>query len=65
MGLWIIAVLFAACLTATAAAEEYLGNYSANPYSPKSTSDPCGAGSPCRQDSPGNPYGEGLEIQGQ
>ena len=33
-----------------------LGNYSANPYSPNSTSNPYGAGSPYNQNSISNPY---------
>lgn len=45
--------------------DEYLGNYSANPYNSNSTSNPNGAGSPYRSDSPNNSYGQGLEIYGE
>jgi hypothetical protein len=34
-----------------------LGNYSANPYAPNSTSNPYGAGSPYSPNSINNPYG--------
>ncbi len=37
--------------------DEYLGNYSANPYNPNSTSNPNGAGSPYNANSINNPYG--------
>ncbi len=59
----------------------YRGKLSANPYDPDSTSNlygqygsrfspdsinnPYGAGSPYRSDSPTNPYGRGLTIDGQ
>jgi hypothetical protein len=35
-----------------------LGNLSANPYDPDSTSNPYGAGSPYKPDGVKNPYGE-------
>ena len=38
-------------------ADEYLGNYSANPYDPNSTSNPYGAGNPYNPNSINNPYG--------
>ena len=38
-------------------ADEYLGNYSANPTSPNSTSNPYGAGSPYNPKSINNSYG--------
>lgn len=44
-------------LTATASAEEYLGNYSGNKYNPNSTSNPYGAGSSYSAKSINNPYG--------
>ena len=37
--------------------DDYLGNYSANPYNPNSTSNPNGAGSPYNSKSINNPYG--------
>ena len=37
---------------------ESLGNLSSNPYDPKSTSNPYGAGSPYDPNSVNNPYGE-------
>jgi hypothetical protein len=62
----ILNVLIGSLLLDPAAwADEYLGNYSANKHSPNSTSNPNGAGSPYKRDSPTNPYGEGLEIYGQ
>ena len=55
-------VLTAAALTALlatpAGADEYLGNYSANPYNANSTSNPHGAGSPYNANSVRNPYGQ-------
>lgn len=39
-------------------AEDYLGNLSANPYAPDSTSSPYGAGSPLAPNSINNPYSE-------
>lgn len=64
-----------------ALAQNYLGNLSANPYAPKSTSNPfgrCGnpfspdsinnrfgAGNRLAPDSPTNPYGSGWRIIGQ
>ena len=38
--------------------QEYLGNYSANPYNPNSTSNPFGAGNPYNPNSITNPYGK-------
>ena len=62
-------------------AGKYLGNLSANPYDPDSTSNQFGrygspfspdsinnqfgAGSPYRPDSPNNPYGKGWRIEGR
>ena len=37
--------------------DDYLGNYSANPYNPNSTSNPNGAGSSYNVNSINNPYG--------
>ena len=54
-----------ALLAIPAGAEEYIGNYSANKNDPNSTSNPNGAGSPYKSDSPNNPYGKGLEIYGE
>jgi hypothetical protein len=53
-----LAVLtFAVWLIGSAAqADEYLGNLSANPYDPDSTSNPYGAGSPYKPDGVKNPY---------
>ncbi len=48
-----------------AAAQQYLGKYSANPYDPNSTANPYGAGNPYRPDSPNNPYGTGWTIIGE
>jgi len=45
-------------LAGAAAAEDYLGNLSANPYHPDSTANRYGAGSPYRGNSINNPYGE-------
>ena len=39
-------------------ADEYLGNYSVNPYAPDSTSNPYGAGSFYNPDGINNPYSE-------
>ena len=39
-------------------AQEDLGNLSANPYDPDSTSNPYGAGSPYDPNSINNPYGK-------
>ncbi len=36
---------------------EDLGNFSSNPYAPKSSSNPCGAGSPYNSNSINNQYG--------
>lgn len=36
---------------------QYLGNLSANPYAPNSTSNPFGAGNPYNPDSINNPFG--------
>jgi hypothetical protein len=47
-----------ACLAATAAQAQYLGNLSANRYDPNSTSNPYGRyGNPYSPDSINNPYG--------
>lgn len=51
-----IAVIFAFCGIGLANAQ-YLGNYSANRYTPNSTSNPYGAGSPYNSDSINNRYG--------
>lgn len=72
-----VIVALAPCV---AHAQRYLGNLSANPYDPESTSNPFGrygspyssdsinnrfgAGSPYSIDSPTNPYGRGLVIMG-
>ncbi len=57
--------VFLMLMTPCSWGDEYLGNYSANPYNANSTSNPYGAGSPYRNDSPNNPYGQGLEIYGE
>ncbi len=75
----IVCLLLFAPFIAQAHAED-LGNLSANPYDPESTSNqlgrygspfsadslnnPYGAGSPFRSDSPRNPYGQGWRIEG-
>ncbi len=76
--MWILVLMF--LLTAPAWAED-LGELSANPYDPDSTSNPYGrygspfspdsinnpygAGSPYSPSSPTNPYGRGLRIEGR
>ena len=54
-----------ALLAIPSVAQEYIGNYSANKNNPNSTSNPYGAGSAYKSDSPNNPYGEGLEMHGE
>ena len=46
-----------ATLAGESRAQRHLGNLSSNPYDPKSTSNPYGAGSPYSPDSVRNPYG--------
>ena len=48
------AVLFS---PSTGGAQGYIGNWSANPYDPNSTSNPYGAGNPYDPNSISNPYG--------
>ena len=51
------AAALCALLASTAAADEYIGNYSANKHNANSTSNPYGAGSPYNANSINNPYG--------
>jgi hypothetical protein len=52
------AIALAAFVFSTnAAAQQYLGNYSANPYNPDSSSNSYGAGSLYNPNSINNPYG--------
>ena len=44
---------------------EDLGELSANPFNPDSTSNPFGARNPYNLNSPTNPYGHGLRIEGR
>ena len=44
---------------------EDLGELSANPYEPDSTSNPYRAWNPYSPSSPTNPYGRGLRIEGR
>jgi hypothetical protein len=50
-------VLLPVCTFAPAGAQQYLGNYSSNPYDPNSVSNAYGAGSPYNPDSITNTYG--------
>jgi len=52
-----VIVLCTICMTTPATAQQYLGDLSANPYSPNSTSNPYGAGSPHNPNSVTNPFG--------
>ena len=52
-----VLLLLLACICAPAGAQQYLGNYSSNPYDPNSVSNAYGAGSPYRADSITNAYG--------
>lgn len=52
-----------ALLTASAGADEYLGNLTRNPYDEHPISNPYGAGGPFGKDSPHNPFGDGLRIE--
>ena len=74
-------ILLLVLLGSTATQAEDLGNLSANPSDPDSTSNQFGrygspfssdsinnqfgAGSPYRYDSPNNPYGQGWRIEGR
>jgi hypothetical protein len=42
----------------TASSQQYLGNYSANPYASQSSSNQYGSGSPYDPNSINNPYGQ-------
>lgn len=73
---WVVLVTMV--ISGSAAADQYLGQLSNNPYdaestsnpygrygspySPDSINNPYGAGSQYRTDSPNNPYGQGLSI---
>jgi hypothetical protein len=53
----LLAVLLVTMVAAEASAQQYLGNWSSNPYAPNSTANQFGAGNPYNPNSVTNPYG--------
>lgn len=54
---FLIFAVFIFVVSSIAVSDDYLGNLSANPYDPDSSSNPFGYGSPFNPDSVNNPFG--------
>jgi hypothetical protein len=64
--MWVILLILALLLPLPLSVHaEDLGELSANPYEPDSTSNPYCAWNPYSPSSPTNPYGRGLRIEGR